>query len=608
MKARIYFLLQYFLFWVLFFQLGRAAFLCYHHAKALQFAWADLARTMLYGLRMDMSMAGYLTLLPLLATTLALLWPSRPWLRKLLKGYHALMLLVGLLVVVSDMELYSYWGFRLDHTPLFYVLTAPAEALGQVPWKVWMLGGIAVTLLWAKLRRWTSRMLLEPVDLWEALPKYRALYVFALGALLFFPIRGSIGVAPMNVGFVYFHAQNFPNHAGINPLWNLLRSMGKSDRYTESYMPKEEVTKTMEALFAPAGIPKKLLRVERPNVLFIALESFTAKAIEPLGGVQGLTPELNKLAQEGVLFTQFYASGDRTDRAISAMLSAFPAQTTTSLIKYARKTETLPSVVHDLKAAGYKTLYVQGGDTNFANFHAYLTNAGFERIVDLEDFPREQETTKWGVHDGEMFPRALEEISAMPQPFFSMVFTLSSHDPFDVPERSAFYAEDYQGKFMNAIHYTDKHLGAFIAEARRQPWWDNTLIVLMADHGISAIGNLENHEPGKYHIPMIWLGGALKRGGIQVDMLGGQTDFAPTLLGQLGVKPQKPYPFGKNLLAEDSKSFAFYTFNNGYGFLTDSTRYVVDMGGKMTLLSEGKVEAPTAKSYMQAVFSAFNAL
>jgi phosphoglycerol transferase MdoB-like AlkP superfamily enzyme len=190
------------------------------------------------------------------------------------------------------------------------------------------------------------------------------------------------------------------------------------------------------------------------------------------------------------------------------------------------------------------------------------------------------------------------------EPFLKVILTLSSHEPFDVPMEPVFKGSDDMTKYKNSVYYTDNTLGSFLDWAKGTDWWKNTLIIMVADHAARIYSDMPNYEKNVFKIPMLWVGGALSRRGLRIEKLGTQVDIPITLLDQLGISSN--FPFSKDLLSDQSKSFAFYTYNEGFGFLTDSSAVAVDLKSKMTVLSEGRdpgYAERDGKAYLQVLFN-----
>ena len=574
MKNRFAFQPRYFLFWLLFFGLGRALFLGYQHGATAQLPWATVLATFGYGLRLDASAAAYVCILPYLLLIVGGLLPRLP-LRGLLATYSVIIGLVLALLITADLELYRVWGFRLDDTPLQY-LNSPKEmaaSAGSAPVGL-LLAAVAALLAggWA-LYKWTVGPL-GPLPAWVG--RGRATLAALLYAmLLVVPLRGGTQQIPVNQSDVYFSRIAFANHAALNAPWNLMSALvlRAAERPPQPFMPDSAARRLVASLYPGAvGAPNPphssaaILTEARPNVLFIILESFTAKLVGSVGGERGITPTLDSLARTGVLFDHIYAAGDRSQKGLVALLSGYPNQPTTSIIKFPRKTEGLPHLCRSLAAAGYHSRYYYGGELAFANMKSYLQTAGYEQLTERADFATADQNSKWGAHDGALFTRLLDDLRRQPQPFFVTAFTLSSHEPFEVPMKPKFPGSDEATLFRNSMHYTDYTLGQFLREAQKQPWYAHTLLVLVADHGHQQPGNSANQSPDKFRIPLLLAGGALRppaRGRV-VRTIGSQTDVAATLLGQLRL-PATAFGWSRDLLAAHPVPFAYYCFNNGFG-------------------------------------------
>jgi phosphoglycerol transferase MdoB-like AlkP superfamily enzyme len=606
MKQRLLIFSYGFIGWTIFFLLGRALFLIYHYDLTAELSVTDILLTFVHGIRMDWATAGYFSLFSglLLASTFFLkgkaVWPF--WF-----GIQAVLLLVSGLVIVVDFELYSHWGFRLDAQPLLYV-GKEAAGSGEI-WKSVLLVAFWLILSGSMLvfvyRFFKPRFLALDRTQWLTSPS------LLLGtALLVIPIRGSFGVAPMNTGFVYFHKNNtFANHAAINVVWNFGYAVHKMERlkYPDHYFDAAKTEQRFSELHPDTKNAPRLLTKEKPNVIIIILESYTYKFIEPLGGLPDIAPNFNALVKEGILFDNFYSSGDRTDKGLISVLSAYPAQPLASIIKYPNKTKKLPFLNQVFKTHGYHTEFTYGYNIDYANFRSYLINAGFDQLTHSDHFPQELNTSKWGVHDEFVFEKFYEEAGNAPQPFFKLMMTQSSHEPFEVPMETVFAGEDKQSKFINSGHYTDKTLGEFMRKARQSDWWDNTLIVITADHGHPLPDNGNFANPKKYKIPMLWVGGAIAARDTVIHTIAGHTDIANTVLGQFGWQDDK-FIFSNNMLSPQYNPFAVFVFNNGFGLLQPGKLLVYDNTAKAVIADEGN--SPTdleyGKAFMQKLYWDFN--
>lgn len=595
-----------FIYWVLLLVTGKALFLGYHSVKSTQLSATEILKVFGYGLRMDLSAAAYFSVIPFL---LLLLTPPVPALvaRRLINIYVIIITTVTTLLISADLQLYSVWGYRLDATPLQY-LNTPTEMVASVAAApVLLLSFLFLSLVGVALFLYFR--FFQP-DFTNHHPRlgYYGLSLFLL-ALLVLPIRGGWQQIPINQSDVYFSEKIFANHAALNIPWNFGYSYFRKGNLDNpyQYLPEKEAQDLVQELYTYPPATESILKGKNPNVLFIILESYTAQFVGALGGEKDVTPELDKIAQEGILFTNFYASGDRSEKGLVALLSGYPVQTTTSIVKIPRKTERLPHLSQTLKAAGYNTSFYYGGELAFANMKSYLLTGGYEKLISKSDFPAKDYNSKWGVHDHLVLNRVAKDLKTVKQPFFSTVFTLSSHEPYDVPIPTKFPGTDDASKFRNSVYYTDQAIGNFIREAKKQAWWQNTLVVLVADHG-HTLPNFEDQDsPAKFRIPLILTGGALVKTGQVNPAVASQTDLAYSLLGQLNL-PNQDFKWSKDLFNEQAKPFAFYVFNDGFGYLTDQGNFSFDNVSKKEINRRGEVseqDVKTGKAYMQVSFDDF---
>ena len=596
----------YFLFWIVFFVAARSVFLVYHHDLSGELSLGEIFNVFYYGLRLDFSFAGYICIIPFVLLFLKSIFTRFP-VQVIIRWYSFLLIGILSFLTVADLELFTAWGFRMDTTPLQYFKN-PGEMVASVsssPVFTLLFIGLLLTAIFVIVyRKMVDHRLASAftqIRIWQI-----ALALFLI-ALLIIPIRGGVQKIPMNLSDVYFSQKLYANQAAVNLPWNIMFSFlhAQSDKNPFDYLPLAEAENLTDKLYSSGtdSVPS-ILNTKTPNIVIIVLESFTAKWIEHLGGEPGVTPQLDAIASGGLTFTNFYASGDRSEKGLMAILSAYPNQAITSIIKTPAKTQNLPSINRLLSARGYNTGFFYGGELEFANIKAYLLNTGFDRLVDKYEFPMEQRTTSWGVHDEFIFNRFLEDISQIDQPFFQTLFTLSSHEPYDVP-LTHFEGSDEISRFKNSIFYTDSLLGDFIAKAKTSDWWENTLIAIVSDHGHHLPGYDANHAPSKFHIPLVFTGGALSRKG-EVKTIGSQTDITPTILAQLGIDSEE-FIWGKNMM-DSTQSFAFYAFNNGFGWVTpDGIATVDNVSGNTVYLDPGfdTNQLKFGKAYMQASYQDF---
>lgn len=552
----------------------RHLFLAFGHEALHGISMQEILECHWRALPMDLSTTGYV-LLVVSMLSLPLLFTEIPWLRRAVRIFLVVFIVSSALVNVIDIGLFDAWGVRIDRKALSY-LRYPNDVIGATS-----LGRIAMLLLVAAVESMFFIFVLNRIDHRRSYLKgskgSRIVAAALIPVLCIIALRGGPQDDPINKSWSWFSTRPVLNLAAMNGIWNLMEIAVEPAEFTANpyaYMPKEEADRKFAMLHPRTGAPTMhILKNEQPNVLLIMLESWTADVIGPLGGDSGVTPQFTRLCKDGLLFTNFYATGFRTEQGLCALISGFPSQPTTTIIRKFGKFDRLPSVVRTLDSTGYSSRYYYAGDISFANTRSYLEAMGFDKVYDETAFPIKRRT-RWGAYDEELFNFHLCDAKTAHTPFFQIIMTSTSHEPFDAPVREGFSGSD-ANLYRNTVHYTDRCLGAFLDSAKNQPWYDNTLIFIVADHGHYLPHNLPQYSAARHRIPFLITGGALKDElrGKRDNTFGSHVDIPVTLLAQLGL-PHSRYPWGRDIFSNGTPHQAFWTFNNGFG-IADSTQAVV---------------------------------
>ena len=602
MKKRIAYISLYFFTVLLIFILQKPLFMLYNGSIEKGFGFADYMQVMVHGASLDAATAGYLTAFPFLLVLISIWFRKFP-LKKILYGYYILAAALISIIFVVDMALYTFWGFKLDASVFLYI-DSPKEALASVSVGFILLRVLAILLLIA-LNSWVLLKITPSVL--NATRKRIAgtAGMLLLGGVLFIIIRGGVTESTSNIGQVYFSNEPFLNHSAVNPDFSLLSSMGKSQDFASefNFFDEEKRAALFDGLYPTTDGDSiiQVLNTKRPNILIILMEGFGGAFVEPLGGLPDVTPHFNRLSKEGVFFTNCYANSFRTDRGTVCTFSGYLGLPTASVMKIPAKSRTLPAIAEGLSKAGYKTDFLYGGDINFTNMKSYLLSTGYQRLTANTDFSlAEQTSNAWGVNDDITFEYLYNQLRNRKEegPWHTAFLTLSSHEPFEVPYHRL------EDKIPNAFAYTDECLGKFIDRLKQTPAWKDLLVICLPDHGFYYPREGSNAMPRFYHIPLFWLGGAVKQP-MQVDKIMNQTDLAATLLGQLGLE-HTAFTFSRNVLGSDYKyPFAFYSFNNGFSFRDSTGVTVFDNNSGSILFDEPEADESRldkGKAILQTVY------
>ena len=549
-----------------------------------------------HGLRLDFAIAGYLSIIPGLILII-LEAKAYDWYRWLWKVYFSITSLLYSLAIIANIGLYSYWKFPLDNTPLLYLKTSPKDAFASVSiWQIIFLL-VSILLVSAIIYKVFIRVVKKSESSHTPIQRlYYAVGLLILITAMIIPIRGGFSTGTNHTGSVYFSPNIKLNHAAVNPAFCFFESVShqKQDLSTMyRFMEDKDAEKIFQGMIKNTSIKGEK---NSKNVLLIILESFSDSIMR----VPSATPQINKLAKEGLYFPNFYASSTRTDRALASILSGVPAQPTMTILDVPRISNSLPSIANSLKQHGYTTHFYYGGDTNYSNMQSYLVATGFQQVTSETDFSAKELICKWGAPDEYVYNRLLhdlkeEESTSNNQKWFKAILTGSSHEPFDVPYKSA-NKNIASSEVLNAFAYSDKCLGDFINKMKALPCWSNTMVVIVADHLGAYPEDIDNYKQWRYHIPFIILNADTD---IDVNVTAGQIDISATILSILGYDHHE-FLFSKDMRDADAPHFAFISFPDAMGMVRDGGFMVYDNNSNQ-LQGTPELEEP-AKAYLQKLY------
>ncbi|MBC7912974.1 MAG: LTA synthase family protein [Pyrinomonadaceae bacterium] len=612
MTKNLLIILRYFLFWLLFFFLERLVFILWFSTKLKGIAIVEIAKSFVIGLWMDASMAAYICTVPLLVSIILWFIPRIKVSGKILYWYTAVLIVAFSIICAFNFNIYREWGSKINFKALDFAFNSPNEAIasGASSPVLWSLITLIILLI---VSFWLARKIILYQRFTNTNILFKALISILLIGLNFLAIRGGWQLSPINESMAYYSATPLLNHAAINTEWALLRDIlnNKSTKNPYQYYSQQEAAGLVDSMFIKSnGDNIEVLTSKRPNVVLIIMESFTADVVESLGGEKGISPQIEHLAKQGVLFDNIYASGDRTDKGVVAVLNAFPSQATKSIMKMNSKQEKLPSLASAFTDKGYQTSFFYGGESEFFNMKSYLLSHKYTSIIDKKSFDEKDMNSKWGAYDDVVYKKLLQNSRTTQFPFFYTILTLTHHEPFEVPGTAHFKGAELENKFRSTAYYADSCLGAFIHEAKKESWYKNTLFVMVADHGHRLPKNQsEIYHPNRFRIPLLFFGEIIKPEfrGKRISKIGGQTDIAATLLNQFDMRTEQ-FKWSRDLLNTKTKDFAFFNWDDGFGVVSLSQSISFDNTGKSVLYTKSKPSVDderllrSGKACMQQVF------
>ncbi|MBU2555521.1 MAG: sulfatase-like hydrolase/transferase [Bacteroidetes bacterium] len=617
MKNSILFIFRQFVFWMLFFFLQRGLFLAfyYNHLQSSEIPLSEVMLTFYHALWLDVSTASYLLVWPFFLQAIQMYYPSR-WLNLANNVYAALIILVNLLITTGELAIYGEWKTKLSYKALAY-LEHPDEVFNSYSTTGFILLTSLVVFgflfIFRIYRKFVGRAVSNDSRMrWPGF----VLYFVAIPVLLFTGIRGGFQAIPITSSVAYFSNHNILNLAAINNSYNLVFSILEyremNSRNVFKTLPEEKAGFIVQQLHhLKKDTTISVLNHQRPNIVILLLESFSGDLLESLGGLPGITPRIHDLEKEGLLFTSFYATGNRSQQAMAGIYGGLPALPVVTLTNYPDKYAAVPSLISYLKPIGYHTSFYFGGQLNYGNIKSYLVANDFDLVVEGKDIVLDIPRGKLGIHDVDLLTYYARELSHLPQPFFSTVFTLSSHSPYDQPGERKIDFVDLERDFVNSAHYTDSAVGVFFDLVKQEPWFDHTLFIVVADHSHNSYHNYPLQSFEYHKIPFLMLGGALRDSvkGSQDDRIFSNVDITATLLKQLG-QPTDAFFWSKNMFNPYSPEFAYFDLNDGFGWKTPEGHVVVNLQHNKLYQSGGDISVRDTlvlqgQSYVQVLFDEF---
>lgn len=580
------FSLKQFIYWFTYFNVLQAIFLTFFVSELKNVPFAHVLLSFYKGLSMNLSAAAYLSFLPILLLTISVFVSIK--LGKLLKGLQIFLLSCTSLIYATDLALYKNWGSKINGRALWYLQfpDSVANSVGSTSHIIYVVAVFCIALCWW----WLYKKYMKVSPTLHTGKTRITLSFLLIAGVLFVTLRGGLGGKPLSRGWSYYSKYPVLNYAAVNGFWNFFDVLSHYKPQGNPYTFFNEIQLSFykkQFTDAPKPDASLLCTSSRPNVLFIYLESWGADVVGSIGGENGITPGFDSLTKSGLLFSNFYSTGFRTEQGLMATLSGFPAQAQVYPMEEMERFENYPNLIRLFDSLGYYTSYFTGGNPEFANTNSYLLSAGIKKIHN-ELLLKAKKRSAWGALDEETFDWVLESVSAQTQPFFTSMVTLTSHEWFEADVTKHYTDKDpVAANYKNTVRYSDSCLYDFIQKAYKKDWYKNTLIVIMADHACSYPRNRQIQDPLRYHIPMMVTGGALKPDwkGKVVETISGHLSIPAIMEDELKLQTNE-FPLSTNpLLSKNNK--AYFSYDHGFGVISADGKLVYDINLSKVTLNEG---------------------
>jgi phosphoglycerol transferase MdoB-like AlkP superfamily enzyme len=580
-RAQIGFLLGSALVFLVMFSLLRAMLLYRNFDLTADISASEIVRAFGIGVRFDLVVVCY-CMLPLVFT---LLVRSRPGWRKLCLVWLGVCGAVCIFLGIAELEFYREFHARLNSIAFQYLKEDPKTVISMLWYgfpvvRYLLLCGVLWSLYLGGLLLVNKRF---PAYGKSLQPSYRpAVHILAFLLVMLLGVIGARGTLrsgpPLRWGDAYFSSNMFANHLSLNGTFTLVKALEdvKNQKIGGKWLdalPRDEATAVTRKMLVTER--DELLETDRyavlrkhhpvsrlpenriKNIVVIIMESFSAEFVGALQRDHGVSPEFDKLAQEGLLFDHFFSNGTHTHQGMFASLASFPnIPGHEYLMQQPQGSNSFSGLPVLLKEQGFNDLYVYNGDFAWDNQEGFFRNQGMTNFVGRQDYqnPKVVNPT-WGVSDEDMFDRALIELEKTAQnpPFFAVLQTLSNHTPYVLPSPLPFDPLPANSgplrEHLTAMKYSDWALGRFFKAAKRSSYYHDTLFVITGDHGFGVPQQLAGIDVLMFHVPLLLIGPGIREAyGSRTSIVGTQVDLVPTIVGLLG-KPFVHQSWGRDLLA-----------------------------------------------------------
>jgi phosphoglycerol transferase MdoB-like AlkP superfamily enzyme len=483
-------LIKRFLFLLLPYSLIRLGFYFYHHNVYQHFSLNKVTESFLLGIRFDIA-ALCLVNIPVILLSLI---PLRK--QKLITFERCTFILLNFSAIVAgldDYELFLFMGKRLSFD-FFLMANDILSQLPQVFLYYWYLPvtGIIFCIGFYFFDRKFFQVQEKPMG-WL---KYSLSGVLILG-MSFIGIRGGLQSKSINVQSAFTQGENELGHLVLNTPYHFLRTLMNRPPTKLAYLTDEEVNSIVKV---QRQIKSGVKGIKDANVVFILLESFASEYLD-----QGYAPFLSELKKKSLNFDRHMANGRRSIEVMPSVFCGLPSLLDEPISKSLFQGNNYRCFPQVLKDAGYTNHFFHAGSRGTMGFESYLLSHGFEKYFAKEDYPDQKDDDgTWGIFDGPYLQYVGRKIGEMKQPFLAGVFTLSSHQPYKIPNHLKAKFPEGKTEIHRSIRYTDFALRNFFESIKNEPWFSNTVFIITADHTQKLITQKYENMVGRYRVPMMW--------------------------------------------------------------------------------------------------------
>ena len=414
----------------------------------------------------------------------------------------------------------------------------------------------------------------------------RSMLFIPILLILFIGVRSSFGHRPANTSDAMYSANRMVNEITKNSIHNILSAVYVNNKHGSKNIMKQygkmdiqEAISRVQSRLNIQSIDEKLpmtrfvksnfQTTEPKNLVIFVQESLGYQFMHAVGGEEDITPHLNQLSKEGILFKDLYSNGTRSIRGLAGSVAGNFSVPGKGVLKRNKSQSDFFTIASALKPLGYHTSFMYGGESRFDNMKSWFVGNGFDEIIDQPKFANPTFTSPWGVCDEDVVVQANQEFKRMHeqnQKFATVIFSTSNHSPFECPYEKITPVEGVALKSVkNAVKYADFAIGKFIELAKAQDYYKDTVIVVISDHNTRVYGD-DMIPVDMFHVPALILGSDVKA--MTYDKLATQPDVLATALDLIGLDLTYPI-MGHSIFSDKKQNIALMQFHTAYALRVD---------------------------------------
>lgn len=540
----------------------------------------------LYGVRMD-TITALIFLVPILLIISFLPKFFAKISSNIITYYYAIILGLVIFIEAATFPFFAEYDTRPNYLFVEY-LKYPKEVFNLLLADYKLAFFIAFLLIFLALYVYLTKIKNKFQQCFEIKLLVRILLFFPLFIVFFIGIRSSFGHRPANISDALFSSNRILNEVSKNSTYSVLYSIyaNQGDYKVSKYgaMAADEavlISKKFLNINSDKDVFSRMIKSNfksnnSKNLVIFVQESIGAQFVGVTGGRHDITPNINKLAKQGILFKDAYSNGTRSIRGLAGLSAGNFSVPGAGVLKRNKAQYGFFTVAKLLKKYHYKSSFIYGGESRFDNMKSWYSGNGFDKIIEEQDFINPKFVGSWGVSDEDLIIRANQEFIKYHnnnQKFVSVMFSTSNHAPFDFPENDIELVNGAKVKSVeNTIKYADYAIGKFIQLARKQKYYQDTIFVIVADHNIRVYGD-EVVPVNMFHIPAIILGGGVKP--MIYNKIATQPDILATALDLLGIDDLQYPIMGHSIFSDKKQNIALMQFNDYYALRQDNNVAVI---------------------------------